>query len=203
MLGGNFLREYVVEIDFVGRRVRFLDPDRFEVPEATEAPGEGVLPLTMRMSRPAVRFEANGEEVLALVETAFPLPIVLSGGVAASAAIPETAQRGFTSHGVLGPTASEVRVIDDLKLGPFAFAGFPAVVNPRGWYNQATPGDSMVGYELLAQFSRVRIDYPRRRLWLERNPEAAPTFDGQPFQTLDDAFAVPDDVPGEPPRERP
>ena len=45
-------------------------------------------------------------------------------------------------------------------------------VAPQGFYNQGFPGDSLIGYDLLAQFL-VRIDYPRRRLWLRREPAAA------------------------------
>ena len=83
-------------------------------------------------------------------------------------------------------------MLDELKLGPFSFAGVPTVVNPRGWYNIGLPSESVVGYELLEQFATVRIDYPRHRLWLERNPDAVFTFGGQPFGTLDDAFAAED-----------
>src|SRR5215470_7901328 len=35
LLGGDFLSDYVVELDFARQRVRFLDPDRYAVP----APG--------------------------------------------------------------------------------------------------------------------------------------------------------------------
>ena len=45
LLGGNFLAQYVVEIDTVGRRVRFLDPKRYQVPERAPAGGEAVIPL--------------------------------------------------------------------------------------------------------------------------------------------------------------
>jgi len=32
LLGGDFLGQYVLELDFRGRRVRFLDPKRYEAP---------------------------------------------------------------------------------------------------------------------------------------------------------------------------
>ncbi len=38
LLGGNFLVEYVVEIDFPRRRVRFLDPDHYRLPSRRPPP---------------------------------------------------------------------------------------------------------------------------------------------------------------------
>ena len=59
LLGGDFLDAYVVEIDFGGRSVRFLDPKRYEVPESLQAKDEAVPPLasmhTVRSSRSASR----------------------------------------------------------------------------------------------------------------------------------------------------
>src|SRR5262245_28035180 len=42
LLGGEFLDDYVLEIDFPGRRVRFLDPKKYQVPEQLDAPDERV-----------------------------------------------------------------------------------------------------------------------------------------------------------------
>ena len=169
--------------------MRFLDAKKFEVPEETDTPGEAVLPLKTPMNRPGVEVELNGETILVLLDTGAQIPILVSGKVAEAAGLTETAVGGFTTHGVLGEMTSEVRVLDELKLGPFTFAGVPAIVNPRGFYNQAMSGGSLIGYELLEQFKRVRIDYDKRRLWLERNPNAVLTFGGQPFGSLDDPFA--------------
>src|SRR5262249_7239479 len=44
LLGGVFLGEYVLDLDFPARKVRFIDPDRWRVPESVSAPDEAVLP---------------------------------------------------------------------------------------------------------------------------------------------------------------
>jgi len=188
LLGGDFLGRYVLELDFRGRRLRFLDPDRFEVPESVDAPGEAVLPLRVRMNRPGVELHLNGEPFVVLIDTGAPPPLIVSGEVAEAAGLPANGLPGFESHGVLGPMRGELRLLDELRVGPFAFPAVPTVVQPHGWYNMGMPGDSVIGYELLAQFSRVRIDYPRRRLWLERDPEARLTFGGRTFERLEDLF---------------
>jgi membrane-associated protease RseP (regulator of RpoE activity) len=67
----------------------------------------------------------------------------------------------------------------------FRFAGFdfeplPILVAPRGFYNLAASNDSLVGYDVLRQFV-VRLDYPRRRLWLKRTGGRRTTFLGSDY----------------------
>jgi hypothetical protein len=45
LLGCDFLDDYVVEIDFPQRRVRFLDPKRYVLPEQVSAPDKHILRL--------------------------------------------------------------------------------------------------------------------------------------------------------------
>ena len=54
---------------------------------------------------------------------------------------------------------------------------FPILVAPRGLYNQGTSTDSVLGYDVLAQFV-VRLDYSRRRLWLRRQQGSPLTLFG-------------------------
>jgi hypothetical protein len=76
---------------------------------------------------------------------------------------------------------SEFGEVERVQIGPFEFEGVPAGVAPRGWHNQGFPGDSVLGYDILAQF-HVRIDYPRERLWLRRDPEARVTYLGVDYE---------------------
>jgi len=176
LIGGDFLAQYVVELDFAAHRVRFLDPQRFEVPSSTAAPGEAVLPLEVVANRAAVRVALNGEPVQVMVDTGAPFGLLLSGEIARGAGIASEPASGLRLTGVLGPIASEAGQLARFEIGPFAFEDLAAVVAPQGYYNQGFPGDSMIGYDLLAQFL-VRIDYPRRRLWLRREPAAPPPVD--------------------------
>jgi predicted aspartyl protease len=185
LLGGEFLAEYVLDLDFAARRVRLLDPKRYEVPERAGGPGVWVSSLTLNMNRPVVELGLNGVPTRLLIDTGALAPMVLSGEVAKKASVSPTGAGSIEFWTVLGPTPSEVRIVDELRLGPFAFTGFATLVNPRGWYNMGAQGDSVVGYELLAMF-RVRIDYPRRRLWLELRPDARSTFAGHEYGSLDD-----------------
>ena len=174
VLGGDFLAAYVVELDFEGRRVRFLDRDRYRVPESAGGGGEAVLPITVVSNRPAVRFEVNGRELEMLLDTGMPWALMLSGELARAAGVESAPDARFAMHSVMGPVEAEVGEAKRVTLGPFMFENVPVAVAPKGWFNLGYPGDSMIACDLLAQFL-VRIDYERRRLWLRRNPEAVLT----------------------------
>ena len=81
-----------------------------------------------------------------------------------------TEYESFTLTGVLCEVASELGEARSVGVGPFAFERYPVVVAPNGFCNQGLPGGSVVGYELLAQFT-VRIDYPNSRMWLRRRAD--------------------------------
>jgi predicted aspartyl protease len=174
LLGGDFLAEYVVELDFAGGRVRFLDRERYQVPESTNAEGEAVLPITVVSNRPALRFEVNGLGLEMLLDTGAPVALMLSGELARAAGVESAPDARFAMHGVMGPVETEVGAAERVSIGPFIFEDVPVAVAPRGWFNQGYPGDSIIGNDMLAQF-RVRIDYEGRRVWLRRNPSAVLT----------------------------
>jgi len=177
LLGGNFLAEYVLELDFEAQRVRFIDPDRFEVPEVVDHPTETVLPLNVVSNRPGVTIEINGKPMKLLLDTGAPLSILLSGKLASSSGVVSRRVPGLGLAGVMGDAESELGEAERVALGPFSFERVPVAVAPKGWFNQGLPGDAVIGYDVLAQFL-VRIDYARERLWLRRRPDARVTLLG-------------------------
>ena len=106
-----------------------------------------------------------------LLDTGSPIGLMLSGELARASRVESAPDARFRMAGVMGAIESEVGVAERVSLGPFIFENMPVAVAPKGWFNQGYPGDSMIGYDLMAQFL-VRIDFERRRLWLRRNPEA-------------------------------
>lgn len=180
LLGGTFLREYVVELNFAARRVRFLDPERYRVPENVEPENEAVIPIKVVSNRPLVDVSIGGSAVQVLLDTGAPPTSVLSGAVARKVGINSTPLQGMRGGSVLGPIDVEFAEVESLHLGPSEFAHFPLIVAPKGWYNQASSTDSVIGYDLLSQFT-VRIDYPRQRLWLQRRANAEMTYGGVPY----------------------
>ena len=91
------------------------------------------------------------------------------------------------------------------KLGPFLFERVPATVLPTGFFNRGFPGDSIVGYDVLEKFL-VRLDYPRRRVWLRRRADAQPFYDPRrPEAQSQMAWTIPaepeDALVAQPPRD--
>jgi predicted aspartyl protease len=193
LLGGEFLDDYVLEIDFPGGLVRFLDPKHYEVPESVAAPDEAVVDFERGGTRIHVPIELNGEEVRVLLDTGAPWPLVLSGKAARRSHVDIDSLAPFGEAGTtLGPM--EVRLYEAPRLG---FAGFdlepvPILVAPKGWYNLAGPNDSVLGYDLLAQFV-MRIDYERRRIWLKRTLSGPIPFYGTDYASSRElgAFVIP------------
>lgn len=181
LLGGEFLAEYVVEIDFPARRVRFLDRARYEVPESAAAPEEAVLPMRVVANRPLVEIQIEGRPLEVLLDTGAPDTAIVSGAAARKAGLATQPILRLEAGTVLGPTDLELVEVAELRLGPFGFGpGFPVLIAPRGLYNQASASDSVLGYDVLSKF-RVRIDYRRRRLWLRRGAEAPVTLFGADY----------------------
>jgi hypothetical protein len=181
LLGGEFLAEYVLEIDFPARRVRFLDRRRYQVPERADAPGEAVLPLQIVSNRPHLEIEVEGRPARLILDTGSPDTAILSGQAVRKMGLTFSPLLSVRGGSVLGPLDLELVEVGGLRLGPFLFpAPFPLFVAPRGWYNQGGSTDSVIGYDLLAPFV-LRIDYSRRRLWLRRAQERPITLFGADY----------------------
>jgi predicted aspartyl protease len=168
LLGGSFLSGYVVELDFAQRRVRFLDPEQYEVPKSVSGKDEAVLPLKLVSNRPGLDVELNGRKTLLLLDTGAQPGLMLSGSHARNAKIAyEQAPACALLSVAVGRIDCHQTEIDRLEIGPFALEDRPVLVAPNGFHNLGFSGDSLIGYEVLREFL-VRIDYPRERLWLQR-----------------------------------
>ena len=175
LVGGPFLRDYVVEIDYGGRVVRFIDPKKFPV-QSPHAEDENVVPLRIVANRPFVEVRIAGRPIQVLLDTGDPFPVSLSGAAVQQMGIdvgslPEIGAADALSPE--GPISARVYEAPDFELGKFHFARTPLVVQPRGAYNAAGTTDSTIGHDVLSRFV-VRLDYPHQKLWLLRRSDAVP-----------------------------
>lgn len=172
LLGGSFLREYVVELDFAKRQVRFLDSDEAALPKAGSEGAEGAVLSIRDSTRPVGTIAIGGKELPVLFDTGSPHGLILSGSAARRVGIDVDALPRFgTLHTVIGATELRFYEVPDLEIGGFHFANVPVLVSPHGWFGQAgEANDSVIGYDLLSRFL-VRIDYRGRRMLLRRQSE--------------------------------
>ena len=188
LLGGEFLDAYVVEIDFGARSVRFLDPSRYQVPASVQTGDEAVLPLRIDGHRPFVEVRVEGRPITLLIDTGAPIPIWISGAAAKEIDVdPESLpELGAIGIGIpAGKTGSRVAEVAAFELGGFRFGPLPVVFVPHGLYNAGGTTDSLIGYDVLSRFV-VRLDYPRKRLWLRRAAEGGIPFHGIDYGPMHD-----------------
>jgi len=183
LLGGTFLADYVLEIDFHGRRVRFIDPDRFAVPKSVTDPNEAVLPVRVVGNRVVLEVLLEGKPVEVMLDTGAPITMLLSGKSAKRADFDRPYLADMRAGGVLGSTESHLVEAEKLELGPFAFGPAPLELAPKGFYNQGSSSDSLLGYEVLQHFT-IRIDYPHKRLWLRRVDADPLGWEGSSWATV-------------------
>jgi predicted aspartyl protease len=189
LLGGEFLDDYVIEVDSPGRRVRFLDPERYEVPEGADAPDEGVIAFELAGTRITVPIELRGRSFPVMLDTGAPPGAILSGKLARAAGIEVESLPAFGEGGTtVGPIELRLLETDAFRFAGVDFGTLPLLVAPRGWYNIAGATDSALGMDLLRQFV-MRIDYPRRRLWLRRSGDRRVTLYGADYAAAKEAGA--------------
>ncbi len=182
-LGVNFLENYVVELDFAKRTVRFLDPERYAVPEKTESADEAVLPIVLTSRQPILAMRIDGKPIEAVLETGSPTTAVLSGPTAKSIGIDVDALPAFGTLGtIVGSTPTRLYEARDVEIAGLHLAGVPIEISPHGYFNQASSSDSVIGNDLISRFL-VRIDYPRKRIWLRRRSETV-TFHGVDYAMM-------------------
>ena len=189
LLGGEFLAQFVVELDFEARVVRFLDPDAYRVPEAADAPDETVMPIRVGGLRPVVTIAIGERPVSVIFDTGSHLTAIISGNAARKLGIdPDLLPPYRVAHTVVGPMPLRLYAAPSFSVGPFGFGRAPVLVAPAGWYGLAgETDDSVIGCEAISRF-RVRIDYPHGRLWLRRTTTSL-TLGGEPWEPADDATA--------------
>jgi len=171
LLGGEYLENYVVEIDFAGRRVRLLDPALHRVgAEPPDRPEEQVVDMPVNELRPYVRIEIGSGSALALVDTGSTGAISTTEETAASLGIavdPAAPRRNWRN--VLATSISSVQRLSTAKLGPVTLddVEFDIGLREEGGVRieRMLQGEVILGQGVLREFV-VRFDYPRKKLGL-------------------------------------
>lgn len=165
VLGARFLAAYVVEIDAPGRRVRFLDPERFTVPEQAEGEDASVLPLRLVGNRPVVDIEVGAARVPAAITTGAPGTLLLPGGWTKDAGLVADPEAPEALAPMAGAGRLEAMIAPRLRIARFEESDVPVLVAENGAQGAGARSEALLGMELLQRFV-LRIDYPRKRVWL-------------------------------------
>lgn len=169
-LGGDFLSHYVVEIDFGTAQVRFLDPRRYSVPETAAGAEEAVVPFQLVSNRPVLKAEIDGHAVPVVLSTGMSNAVVLSGASARAVGLDPEAlpDGGRLDLYAIGSAPVRAHEAESIRVGGLELGGRRILVSPSGMFNAGSAqGDSVLGLEAFSE-AVIRVDYPRRRLWVRR-----------------------------------
>ena len=204
LLGGDFLRDYVVEVDYRKRRVRFLDAQLRSVSRDTAAPGEIVVPLRLSDGRPEIEIALGTGSAWFIMDTGATMDLEMSEPAAAklglSPANPLRIVRGRNLH---GSERSAVVPAEGARIGDhdLGYVELEIALREGSTYrttNLAGVDEALLGNAFLERF-RVRIDYPHRRVGLLPRSDLAPRAPPDPLP----APGVPGTVPLAPPPPEP
>ena len=178
LLGGDFLRDYVVEIDYQAGRVRFLDPELHAVDEQRAEPGELVLPMGLVNGVPTVRIGVGSGALNFMMDTGMAGSLLVSEEKAAEIGVevPENA-KVVRGGNVLGRDVAASFYVPGVRLGPRLERHVVLGVSLRegSTYritNLAGPDEAILGNRFLSRH-RVRFDYTHSRVGLL--PRVVPT----------------------------
>jgi hypothetical protein len=180
LLGEDFLRRHVVEIDYAKRTLHVHDP-------ATYAPPAGatVVPIELETGLAVAR-----GTIAPAGRAPIPCRLVIDTGVRTTLIVyhpfavahrlldvPGNLIGATIGGGAGGETRGDVGRLDSLRIGTVAFPQPTAIFSRDtvGVFAEPDP-DGIVGGELLRR-CRVTFDYPHRRLILEPYPGRAVAFD--------------------------
>jgi hypothetical protein len=181
LLGGDFMREHVVELDYAHKKLRVYDPLTFEY-HGSAAP----IPITFDGGLVVAEATMTPPK-----RAAIPCHVVIDTGVRTTVvwyspfvqkesllASQPRLVTGTIGGGAGGETKGDIGRLESLQIGALTIAK-PTVVFSRDTTGvfAGTDEDGIVGGELLRQ-CRVTFDYPHKRLYLEPNPGAFASFDG-------------------------
>lgn len=171
LLGGEYLMDYVVELDFGARRLRLLDPAFHQLSDkGSRDPGEVVIPLQINERRPYVELQFEGGSVYALIDTGAQSPITITEEKARELGIeidPDAERRLY--YNVLGTSTMLVHHLPELKLGPLVLRDVEVLIGSReessARINRWIQHETIVGNRILMNY-KVRLDYQRGLLSL-------------------------------------
>lgn len=172
LLGGDYLENYVVEIDFTQRRVRLLDPAAQRVgADPPDRPNETVVDMPVSDGCPHARLELGTGSVLALLDTGSMGAISTTEEMAVKLGIavdPDAPRRKWIN--VLATSVSAVQRLPLAKLGSVTLADVELDIGLRGEggvriERMAGKDEVLIGQGVLRDFV-VRFDYPRKKLGL-------------------------------------
>lgn len=169
IVGFPFLKNYVVQLDYAAKKVRFLTPEQFSPdPKAT------VLPMTLRMNIPEVPGQIDGVSGNVRVDTGFSGTLTFTSPTVTKNALEQKYPKqvpNVLGQGVGGATRGQMVRVNQLQLGDIRVPGIVTGLSTDKSGALADTGTiALLGGEVLSHFT-VTLDYPGKRFFLSKNAD--------------------------------
>jgi predicted aspartyl protease len=192
ILGSEFFRRYVVELDYERLLINLYEPAGFEYKGRGES-----LPLTFALNHPYVRAKVAmpGREPVEgrfVLDTGSNFPLILLDSFVKEKRLDESLTKTLkvTGRGVGGEVSMPVGRAGRLLLGGFSLENPVTSFPQTGWFAREGAAGN-IGGAILRRF-KVTFDYSRSRLFLEPNERFDAPFEydmsGLQFVTASPSF---------------
>lgn len=171
LLGTNFFRNFVVEIDFRRKQLTIWDPSEY-----TPARKFQELEVHFKNNKPYIHcptriFPDSTLNMELLFDTGAGLPLLLHNNTHPSLALPEKTITGRIGMGIGGMMKGYIGKINSVKIGAHEFhqliTSFQDLEDPLVQHETKTR-NGLIGNQILSKFNLV-IDFPRNKLYLKPN----------------------------------
>jgi hypothetical protein len=192
ILGFEFFRRYVVELDYENLLINLYEPAGFEYGGRGES-----LPLTFELNHPYVRAKVAmpGREPVEgkfVLDTGSNLPLILLDSFVREKRLDESPTKTLkvTGRGVGGEVSMPVGRTGRLMLGSYSLEQPVTSFPQSGWFAREGAAGN-IGGAILRRF-KVTFDYSRSRMFIEPNRRFPEPFEydmsGLQFVTESPAF---------------
>jgi hypothetical protein len=178
--GGFPLRAFVLELDFVERRVRFIDAALYSVPEKATVDGDLVIPIHLLAGRPFLEITLNEKPVRVALDTTVTAPLWIGLRNLKLASIHPKTLPVLRARQHAKDSTLRLYETDSVRIGGLTMSRTPVLVANGGEPDEYGSSGAALGLGLLSQF-KVRIDLQNGRLWLRRTRVGTPEFLGADY----------------------
>ncbi len=172
ILGGDFLRKYVVEIDYKRKRLTIHNPKFFKPKKKHK-----VIPIMVKNNKPFIKSDLvlqNLEPMKAsvmLIDSGAGVTLLLDSDESEAIQIPENAVPGNIGSGLGGQLLGYFGLLPEISIGQFNLKNIP--MNFQVKQNDSIEinlfkKNGLIGNQILDRF-KVIIDYRRDKLYLQPN----------------------------------
>ena len=174
IIGYNFFKDKVVQINYLDQTVRFMDPSEYQLPVNSESSAQyQTITIPMFFAKNHVmpiihNVRINGTAIRASIDTGSSLSLVLFPPAIKKAGIKPDPNRWTFDHihGLAGKAPVYRGLIEQLRIDEITLENAEVILAANwGQHAKIEKRDASIGNDLL-KFFIVTLDYPRKRLIL-------------------------------------